>query len=111
MLLSVLPLFELFARVVEEMAHGFAEQGETAIERVCHQIDQWQSPLPGLEVNLPLSTSTIRCRIASRADMPQKQIGCQDPHEGNKEDTHFLYISICPSIVSSEAVFACKALL
>uniref|UniRef100_A0A915ECR3 UDENN domain-containing protein n=1 Tax=Ditylenchus dipsaci TaxID=166011 RepID=A0A915ECR3_9BILA len=52
-LLTPLPLFGLFAHVVHEIALGFFESGENAIESACQQIDRWPLPLPGESLALP----------------------------------------------------------
>ncbi|KHN72432.1 Protein DENND6B [Toxocara canis] len=72
-LITLLPLFNLFAYVVDSVANGFFESGEPAIEAACHHIDQWPSPVPGETLFLPLIGTVIQCRIPCRTDIPLTQ--------------------------------------
>ena len=50
---------------------------------VCNEIDQWQSPVPGLTLNLPVMDVVMQVRIPSKNDKPggspvkqaQKEVG------------------------------------
>ncbi|VDN02296.1 unnamed protein product [Thelazia callipaeda] len=68
-LLTVLPLFELFSLVVGVIAQGFFDSGEPAIEAACHHIDQWSAPIPGFVLRLPLMGNVIQCRIPCLIDI------------------------------------------
>uniref|UniRef100_A0A914WA65 UDENN domain-containing protein n=1 Tax=Plectus sambesii TaxID=2011161 RepID=A0A914WA65_9BILA len=72
-LVTLLPLVNLFTHVVETIAPRFFESGEPAIEAACHDIDQWPAPQPGVTFNLPLMGSIVQCRIPSHYDMPNYQ--------------------------------------
>uniref|UniRef100_A0A914ZGA7 UDENN domain-containing protein n=1 Tax=Parascaris univalens TaxID=6257 RepID=A0A914ZGA7_PARUN len=72
-LITLLPLFNLFTYVVESVANGFFESGEPAVEAACHHIDQWPSPTPGETLLLPLMGTVIQCRIPCRTDIPLTQ--------------------------------------
>ncbi|EJW80237.1 hypothetical protein WUBG_08854 [Wuchereria bancrofti] len=67
-LLTVLPLFDLFSLVVGVIAQGFFDSGEPAIEAACHHIDQWSIPIPGIMLCLPLMGNVIQCRIPCQID-------------------------------------------
>ncbi|EFO24357.2 hypothetical protein LOAG_04129 [Loa loa] len=73
-LITVLPLFDLFSLAVGVIAQGFFDSGEPAIEAACHHIDQWSIPIPGIVLCLPLMGNVIQCRIPCQIDIysPQK---------------------------------------
>ncbi|VDN35582.1 unnamed protein product [Gongylonema pulchrum] len=73
-LLTVLPLLDLFSLVVGVIAEGFFDLGEPAIEAACHHIDQWPVPSPSVVLRLPLLGNLIHCRIPCQIDLysPQK---------------------------------------
>ncbi|VDK73365.1 unnamed protein product [Onchocerca ochengi] len=72
-LLTVLPLFDLFSLVVGVIAQGFFDSGEPAIEAACHHIDQWPIPIPGIVLCLPLMGNVIQCRIPCQIDLYSPQ--------------------------------------
>ncbi|KAM3725130.1 Protein DENND6B [Dirofilaria immitis] len=72
-LLTVLPLFDLFSLVVGVVAQGFFDSGEPAIEAACHHIDQWSIPVPGIVLCLPLMGNVIQCRIPCQIDIYSPQ--------------------------------------
>ncbi|OZC10606.1 hypothetical protein X798_02355 [Onchocerca flexuosa] len=72
-LLTVLPLFDLFSLVVGVIAQGFFDSGEPAIEAACHHIDQWPIPIPGIVLCLPLMGNVIQCRIPCQIDIYSPQ--------------------------------------
>lgn len=72
-LLTVLPLFDLFSLVVGVIAQGFFDSGEPAIEAACHHIDQWSIPIPGIVLCLPLMGNVIQCRIPCQIDVYSPQ--------------------------------------
>uniref|UniRef100_A0A915PQ42 UDENN domain-containing protein n=1 Tax=Setaria digitata TaxID=48799 RepID=A0A915PQ42_9BILA len=72
-LLTVLPLFDLFSLAVGVIAQGFFDSGEPAIEAACHHIDQWSVPSPGIVLCLPLMGNLIHCRIPCQIDIYSPQ--------------------------------------
>uniref|UniRef100_A0AC34QHB4 UDENN domain-containing protein n=1 Tax=Panagrolaimus sp. JU765 TaxID=591449 RepID=A0AC34QHB4_9BILA len=72
--LTFLPLFGLYSYLVDTVATGFFEHGESAIESACHHIDHWPLPEPGETLSLPFMGSVIHCRIPLRSDVPQRQL-------------------------------------
>ncbi|KAL3983201.1 Stabilization of polarity axis family protein [Acanthocheilonema viteae] len=72
-LLTVLPLFDLFSLAVGMIAQGFFDSGEPAIEAACHHIDQWSIPIPGIVLYLPLMGNVIQCRIPCLIDIYSPQ--------------------------------------
>uniref|UniRef100_A0A1I7ZM86 UDENN domain-containing protein n=1 Tax=Steinernema glaseri TaxID=37863 RepID=A0A1I7ZM86_9BILA len=73
-LLTVLPLVQLFSEVVEIVVQSFFDMGEAAIEAACHHIDQWPAPIPGKLLSLPLIGKLLHARIPCRSDVPQRAI-------------------------------------
>ncbi|VDN55859.1 unnamed protein product [Dracunculus medinensis] len=74
-IISLLPLFNLFSYIIDAIANNFFESGEPAIEAACHDIDHWRAPVPGELLYLPLLGRVIQCRIPCKNDLPfmQKQ--------------------------------------
>jgi len=67
-ILSKLPLVNLFYKVVGLIAPEYFENGEPSIETGCHDVDQWPSPQPGELLNLPLMGTVLQVRIPSQSD-------------------------------------------
>ncbi|UYV73994.1 DENND6A, partial [Cordylochernes scorpioides] len=67
-ILTRLPFSTLFPMVLSILAPSYFTSGEPSIEAVCHDIDQWPPPTPGLQLNLPLFGSLIKVRISSKSD-------------------------------------------
>ncbi|XP_024228848.1 protein DENND6B-like [Oncorhynchus tshawytscha] len=53
-LVSRLPCTHLFQSLLQIIAPEYFEKLEPCLEAVCNEIDQWQSPVPGLTLNLPV---------------------------------------------------------
>ena len=45
------------------IAPEYFENGDAAIETVCHQIDKWSSPYPGQTLQLPVLGSVLQVSI------------------------------------------------
>ncbi|MFH4984338.1 hypothetical protein AB6A40_011047 [Gnathostoma spinigerum] len=68
-LITLLPLFNLYSLIIDTIATAFFQSGEPAVEAACHHIDQWPAPIPGEPLNLPLLGHIIECRIPCKADI------------------------------------------
>lgn len=53
-LLTKLPLVNLFSQVNSVIARRFYDKGEISLEVACHDVDQWPLPVPGNTLDLPL---------------------------------------------------------
>lgn len=69
-LISRLPYLHLFHIMLQIIAPEFFDKLEPCLEAVCHEIDQWPSPLPGLTLNLPLMGVVLQVRVPSKTDKP-----------------------------------------
>ena len=67
-LLSKLPFIKLFYHVVSIVAPEYFSNGEPGLEAACHDIDQWQVPVPGDLLHLPLMGTVVQGRIPCRTD-------------------------------------------
>ncbi|XP_076359066.1 protein DENND6A [Tachypleus tridentatus] len=76
-LLTKLPLTNLYKKVVAIIANNYFESGEPSIEAGCHDIDQWASPTPGSTLHLPLMGTVFQIRIPSQSDKPGVSSGHQ----------------------------------
>ncbi|KAI1294712.1 Protein DENND6B [Halotydeus destructor] len=65
-LLSRLPFVTLFTSAVSVLALRFFEEGESSLKEACADIDQWPPPVPGSNVQLPLSGISIQVHIPHR---------------------------------------------
>ncbi|XP_029598751.1 protein DENND6B isoform X1 [Salmo trutta] len=69
-LVSRLPYVHLFQSLLQIIAPEYFEKLEPCLEAVCNEIDQWQSPVPGLTLNLPVMGVVMQVRIPSKNDKP-----------------------------------------
>ncbi|XP_060885974.1 protein DENND6B [Labrus mixtus] len=69
-LVSRLPYTHLFHSLLQLVAPEFFEKLEPCLETVCHEIDQWPSPVPGMTLNLPVMGVVLQVRIPSKSDKP-----------------------------------------
>uniref|UniRef100_A0A8C7M9F6 DENN/MADD domain containing 6B n=1 Tax=Oncorhynchus kisutch TaxID=8019 RepID=A0A8C7M9F6_ONCKI len=69
-LVSRLPYTHLFQSLLQIIAPEYFEKLEPCLEAVCNEIDQWQSPVPGLTLNLPVTGVVMQVRIPSKNDKP-----------------------------------------
>ena len=53
-LLTKLPLINLFGQATAAIARKFFEKGDVSLEVACHDIDSWNLPIPGHSLELPL---------------------------------------------------------
>ena len=53
-LLTKLPLINLFGQATAAIARKFFEKGDVSLEVACHDIDTWNFPIPGHSLELPL---------------------------------------------------------
>ncbi|TMS38342.1 hypothetical protein L596_005089 [Steinernema carpocapsae] len=90
-LLTVLPLVQLFTEVVEIVVHSFFDMGEAAIEAACHHIDQWPAPTPGKILSLPLIGSVLHARIPCRSDIPHRSIYAESSILESVTTLHTIY--------------------
>lgn len=67
-LVSRLPFIALFNQLVSIIAPEYFDNGEPSLEAACHDIDQWQCPLGGDTVSLPIFGTVLQVRIPSRSD-------------------------------------------
>ncbi|XP_035640014.1 protein DENND6B-like isoform X4 [Oncorhynchus keta] len=56
--------------LLQIIAPEYFEKLEPHLEAVCNEIDQWQSPVPGLTLNLPVMGVVMQVRIPSKNDKP-----------------------------------------
>ncbi|XP_061570342.1 protein DENND6B [Cololabis saira] len=69
-LVSRLPFPHLFHALLQVVAPEFFEKLEPCLEAVCHQMDQWPPPEPGLTLNLAVMGVVLQVRIPSKTDKP-----------------------------------------
>ncbi|XP_035640013.1 protein DENND6B-like isoform X3 [Oncorhynchus keta] len=69
-LVSRLLYAHLFQSLLQIIAPEYFEKLEPHLEAVCNEIDQWQSPVPGLTLNLPVMGVVMQVRIPSKNDKP-----------------------------------------
>uniref|UniRef100_A0A8C7PWU5 DENN/MADD domain containing 6B n=1 Tax=Oncorhynchus mykiss TaxID=8022 RepID=A0A8C7PWU5_ONCMY len=81
-LVSRLPYAHLFQSLLQIIAPEYFEKLEPCLEAVCNEIDQWQSPVPGLTLNLPVMGVVMQVRIPSKNDKP----GGSPVKQAQKED-------------------------
>ncbi|KAG5891310.1 hypothetical protein JTB14_002871 [Gonioctena quinquepunctata] len=62
-ILSYFPFNNLFSKLCSFIAPEYFENGEICLEAVCHSIDRWPSPKPGITLNLPLLGSVFQTYI------------------------------------------------
>uniref|UniRef100_A0A673W0H0 DENN/MADD domain containing 6B n=1 Tax=Salmo trutta TaxID=8032 RepID=A0A673W0H0_SALTR len=65
-----LPYAHLCQSLLQIIAPEYFEKLEPCLETVCNEIDQWQSPVPGLTLNLPVMGVVMQVRIPSKNDKP-----------------------------------------
>ena len=53
-LLTKLPLINLFSQATAAIARKFFDKGDVSLEVACHDIDTWSLPMPGHSLELPL---------------------------------------------------------
>lgn len=64
-LLTKLPLVNLFSQVNSVIARRFYDKGEVSLEVACHDIDQWPLPMPGNTLDLPLLGHLFQVHLPS----------------------------------------------
>jgi len=64
-LLTYLPLTDLFTQVTTTVARKFYEAGELPLEVACHDIDRWPAPVSGSHLSLPLLGNLFQLLIPS----------------------------------------------
>jgi len=69
-LLSHVPYVNLFTYLVKLIAPEYFENGDAAVETVCHHIDKWPLPCPGHTLQLPVLGTVLQVRIPSKKDKP-----------------------------------------
>ena len=62
-LLTRLPLINLFGQATAAIARKFFEKGDVSLEVACHDIDTWHLPMPGHSLELPLMGHLFQVRI------------------------------------------------
>jgi hypothetical protein len=67
-MLTSLPYHSLFYELVKMVAPEYFENGLTALEAVCHNIDHWPRPSPGKILSLPTMGNVIHLQIPTKAD-------------------------------------------
>ncbi|XP_041713387.1 protein DENND6B isoform X1 [Coregonus clupeaformis] len=80
-LVSRLPYVHLFQSLLQIIAPEYFEKLEPCLEAVCNEIDQWQSPVPGLTLNLPVMGVVMQVRIPSKNDKPEGSPVKQEQNE------------------------------
>ena len=62
-LLTKLPLINLFGQATAAIARKFFEKGDVSLEVACHDIDTWSFPIPGRSLELPLMGHLLQVYI------------------------------------------------
>ncbi|XP_052281111.1 protein DENND6A-like isoform X2 [Dreissena polymorpha] len=69
-LISRLPFVALFSQLVSIIAPEFFENGEPSLEAACHDIDQWNAPIPGETMNLPIFGTVLQPVVPAQSVLP-----------------------------------------
>lgn len=64
-LLTKLPLINLFGQATAAIARKFFEKGDVSLEVACHDIDTWSFPIPGRSLELPLMGHLLQVHLPS----------------------------------------------
>lgn len=64
-LLTKLPLINLFGQATAAIARKFFEKGDVSLEVACHDIDTWSFPIPGHSLELPLMGHLLQVHLPS----------------------------------------------
>ncbi|GAB6022992.1 Protein dennd6a, variant 2 [Chamberlinius hualienensis] len=95
-LLTKLPLVNLFYKVAWLVAPEYFDNGEPSIEAACHDLDQWPSPIPGELCNLPLMGTVLQTRIPSKLDKTAQAVPTSSQDELNETISNRLVLpAIC----------------
>ncbi|XP_049805952.1 protein DENND6B [Schistocerca nitens] len=82
-IVSRLSFLSLFTEVCSLIAPEYFENGEPSIEAACHDIDQWPSPVPGENVNLPLFGTVLQAYIPVQSKKPCSVVPSGSPPRMN----------------------------